>query len=438
MSEQQVTTSNIERVTAQMICLNIIFSEALTFCALRSYQQPFSATKKAIEKRIMRSLRAFSLLLVLVHNQAAIVFVSAFTPQLQQVRIQRRRPAPIVDSSSSSSLSIRHIHIRSRSRSGGSTSTQVPAVASLIAGSVAGAVGVGVAFPLDTLKTKSQVLASQQQLMEQTSNTNMTISASSSAAIPVQQQQQQQLDVTSLNMFQLMAYIHKEEGISGFFGGVKGMMVGQAVIKSVAFTANAMALQQLTALAGGVSNTATLLAAACFAGFVTSFLVTPIERIKVLLQASSKYKNELDCFKAILATDGLTGIFSRGLGPTLAREVPSYGIYFCLYGYLMQLSGVVAILGPILAPLMFGAAAGMACWIPVYPVDVVKTLVQNSDDGASADSWHVARDLYRERGIAGFFDGLTPKMLRAAINHSVTFLVYDWVLQFISRHAHHF
>ena len=32
------------------------------------------------------------------------------------------------------------------------------ATASLLAGSVAGAVGVGVAFPLDTLKTKSQVM----------------------------------------------------------------------------------------------------------------------------------------------------------------------------------------------------------------------------------------------------------------------------------------
>merc|ERR1711982_140190 len=35
-----------------------------------------------------------------------------------------------------------------------------PAVASVLAGSIAGAVGVGVAFPLDKLKTKSQVLSS--------------------------------------------------------------------------------------------------------------------------------------------------------------------------------------------------------------------------------------------------------------------------------------
>jgi hypothetical protein len=45
---------------------------------------------------------------------------------------------------------------------GGASPTQLsfagPAVASVLAGSVAGAVGVGVAFPLDTLKTKAQVL----------------------------------------------------------------------------------------------------------------------------------------------------------------------------------------------------------------------------------------------------------------------------------------
>ena len=91
-----------------------------------------------------------------------------------------------------------------------------PAVASLVAGSVAGAIGVGVAFPLDTLKTKSQVLASSQR-----SGGIQTDPSSGTASLLAGE------DVTQMNMFELFALIYKMEGIGGFYGGVKGMMVGQ-------------------------------------------------------------------------------------------------------------------------------------------------------------------------------------------------------------------
>lgn len=243
-------------------------------------------------------------------------------------------------------------------------------------------------------------------------------------------------------MIDLIGFIWKNEGVAGFFGGVKGMMVGQAIIKSVAFSTNAMALTYLTGAATTTPGTASskLLLAAMFAGFVTSFLVSPIERIKVMMQADStqSYHNELDCLRVVLRNEGWPGLLGRGLGPTLAREVPSYAIYFSTYGLLVQQLDVSQMLGAS-APLVFGALAGMACWLPVYPIDVVKTLVQNTegDNSNNSDSssgavvttppstMATAKQLYEEGGIGAFFDGLTPKMLRAGVNHSITFWVYD-------------
>ena len=303
-----------------------------------------------------------------------------------------------------------------------------PALASLVAGSIAGAIGVGVAFPLDSLKTKSQVIRSTQVV----SNTNKPLanmndpSSASAASVPL-------VDVDNMNMLQLANLIYQTEGIAGFFGGVKGMMVGQALIKSVAFSANAVALTWLQQ-SHLLPATVALVLAAMYSGFVTSFLVAPVERIKVMMQAdSTKYANEIQCAKAIVQASGISGLFLRGLGPTLAREVPSYGIYFFVYGFLMT-TPIAEWLGAA-APLVFGALTGMACWVPVYPIDVVKTLVQNSDgsDGSDESSWKVAQNLYQQRGISGFFDGLTPKMLRAAVNHSVTFFVYDLVLQWLQQ-----
>lgn len=283
----------------------------------------------------------------------------------------------------------------------------------MAAGSIAGSIGVGVAFPLDTLKTKSQVYGAASSTTSTTTNTT-----------------------SRLSMLELISFVWRKEGVAGFFGGVRGMMAGQAVIKSVAFSSNAFALDRLAASSATASPSfSSLLMAASFSGLVASFFVSPIERVKVMMQAadSDAYEDEADCVRAVLRAEGWTGLLGRGLGPTLAREVPSYAIYFTVYGVLVDTPAAAA-LGPA-APLLFGALAGMACWVPVYPVDVVKTLVQNTegddddDDDRPTSTIDVARRLYREGGPGAFFDGLTPKMLRAGVNHSITFWIYDLIIK---------
>jgi len=97
--------------------------------------------------------------------------------------------------------------------------------------------------------------------------------------------------------------------------------------------------------------------------------------------ASFLYANELDCFYSILQSEGWFGLLTRGIGLTFAREVPSNAIYFVVYGLLMQ-TAVKDTLG-IMASMVCGAISGMACWIPVYPIDVVKTRFQNTQGGPS-------------------------------------------------------
>lgn len=146
---------------------------------------------------------------------------------------------------------------------------------------------MGVAYPFDTLKTKSQVYSQQQSQQRQKQQSQ----PGTVRDLPIESPED--------DLISLVKLILEVEGIGGFFGGVKAMMIGQALIKSVAFSANELALGALhdnEGLGGllGVTNDVaaagvvdggdgavatsfvTLLLAASFSGFVTSFLVAPV------------------------------------------------------------------------------------------------------------------------------------------------------------------
>jgi len=237
------------------------------------------------------------------HQQQSPLVSSSVSPSLQQTK--RRLLQQHANSNYHPALSIRGGGGRS---GGGGTQLNFSnqAFASILAGSIAGAIGVGVAFPLDTLKTKAQVLSQQRQQQQQPNGDIVSSSDGSgtaSASSPGSPE--------SVGMLTLIPMIYKMEGIGGFYGGVRGMMAGQAIIKSVAFSVNTITLDFLREIYPALASVSTLLIAACFSGFITSFLVAPIERIKVMMQAANSndpykdatYSIEFNCIKVVLRKD---------------------------------------------------------------------------------------------------------------------------------------
>jgi solute carrier family 25 carnitine/acylcarnitine transporter 20/29 len=49
----------------------------------------------------------------------------------------------------------------------------------------------------------------------------------------------------------------------------------------------------------------------------------------------------------------------------------------------------------------------------------------------NSNLWETAVALHGKFGFGIFFDGISPKLLRAAVNHSVTFFVYDNIIRSI-------
>ena len=268
-----------------------------------------------------------------------------------------------------------------------------PAI-SLAAGMVAGALGKGVPYPLDTIKTKQQTYAA----------------SGGSTSGP----------------FAVASSVLREEGLSAFYGGVSSTMVGEAVIKGTVF----FTYEQLSGLLLDVPNS--MVIAAGIAGAVASLVATPVERVKCVMQANgSAYANPFACIAALLRNGGVEGLLLRGLGATLLREVPAYIFYFTSYEFastaLLPGGSLAGLIAPSLVPVVGGAAAGVACWVPVYPIDVIKTNIQvaDGDPGEHKGVLGTATEIYEAGGIGAFYDGLGPKTSRAVINHAVTFYVYE-------------
>ena len=155
----------------------------------------------------------------------------------------------------------------------------------------------------------------------------------------------------------------------------------------------------------------------------TSFIYTPVDRVKLALQSDGRrlaagkpahYDGVLDCIRRLWLAGGAP-TFVRGFWATLARDAPAWATYFTVYSWVKQRlrkqddrlkgDGVLdgsAELSP-LANLVAGGFAGAATWAVCVPMDVVKTRFQSEPDLPTYRS--ACRAIWRASGIGGFFAG---------------------------------
>ncbi|CCE33780.1 probable carnitine/acyl carnitine carrier [Claviceps purpurea 20.1] len=176
------------------------------------------------------------------------------------------------------------------------------------------------------------------------------------------------------------------------------------------------------------------------AGFLSAVPMTaitaPFERVKVILQVQGqkalapgekpKYSGGLDVVRQLYAQGGLRSVF-RGSVATLARDGPGSAAYFAAYEYIKRkLSPKDAVTGKptgelsLTAVTCAGAAAGVAMWIPVFPVDTVKSRLQTAEGNVTLGG--VIRHLYGTGGYRAFFPGFGPALARAVPANAATFL----------------
>ena len=160
------------------------------------------------------------------------------------------------------------------------------------------------------------------------------------------------------------------------------------------------------------------------AGLSASFLVTPYERIKILLQNGSSVQR--DTFRP-------SSLF-RGLSMTFTREVPGFAIYFSVYEglkYNLHVKNGKKQDFTQIHSFIYGGASGASAWIFIYPQDRIKTIIQSYSAESNAHQTTKSNKISYYwnylRKTGGFYKGFSWALYRAVLLHSGTFAMMEYL-----------
>eukprot|EP00903_Cladosiphon_okamuranus_P014032 g13049.t1 len=197
-------------------------------------------------------------------------------------------------------------------------------------------------------------------------------------------------------------------------------------------------------------------AGGCAGGFAQSFIMSPVELVKVRLQLADGAvlsaagttptvtapaggnggAGEAFALAAgVVRSFGLSGLLSTGLGATMGRDVLPHGVWFATYEWCKQefsrREGVKASDNGALsvgAQLASGGIAATTAWIVGYPFDVIKTRIQGvriEEASRRSGVLATARQMAKVDGAGVFYRGFGLKLARAVPMSMIGFFAYE-------------
>jgi solute carrier family 25 (mitochondrial aspartate/glutamate transporter), member 12/13 len=276
-------------------------------------------------------------------------------------------------------------------------------------GSIAGAFGAFMVYPIDLVKTRMQ---------------------NQRAGRPGQL-----LYKNSIDCFQKVI---RNEGARGLYSGVLPQLVGVAPEKAIKLTVNDLVRGKFTEVKTGAIPVPAEILAGASAGGCQVIFTNPLEIVKIRLQvqgeaakAASRDGEQFTKRSAlwIVRNLGLKGLY-KGASACLLRDMPFSAIYFPTYSHLKKdLFGESPTkkLG-ILQLLSAGAIAGMPAAYLTTPCDVIKTRLQveaRKGDTTYNNIMDCARKVMREEGFKAFWKGGPARVIRSSPQFGFTLAGYE-------------
>jgi len=237
----------------------------------------------------------------------------------------------------------------------------------------------------------------------------------------------------------------------GLYAGVSAPLVGVTPMFAVSFWGYDLGKTLVRSSSTTPSTTPLSIAEISAAGFFSAIPMTaitaPFERVKVILQVQGqktlapgekpKYSGGTDVVRQLYREGGIRSVF-RGSAATLARDGPGSAAYFAAYEYIKRkltpkdpVTGEASGKLSLMAITCAGAAAGVAMWIPVFPIDTVKSRLQTAEGNVTIGG--VVKGLYAKGGYKAFFPGFGPALARAVPANAATFLGVELAHQAMNK-----
>lgn len=226
-------------------------------------------------------------------------------------------------------------------------------------------------------------------------------------------------------------------GVLSLYRGMSAPLFGAMAENALVFSSYAGARRALAGTSDYASGTPAwhALAAGAASGFVVAFWLTPVELVKVRLQAEGKlaYRGgPIECVRSLYREGGL-GFFFRGHTATLLRETAGGAFYFGGYALASRaLTPQGAESAPAAATMLAGGLGGTCYWLSTFPADTVKSRMQSGQVPAAHSFSRALAEVHRAEGVAGLYRGVGVTVARAFPSNAIIFLVYETVMKWCS------
>lgn len=243
--------------------------------------------------------------------------------------------------------------------------------------------------------------------------------------------------------------IARTEGLRGLYAGFHPAVLGSTVSWGLYFFFYSKAKQRYSKtddkLTPGLH-----LASAAEAGALVCFCTNPLWLVKTRMQLQTPlhptrpYTGLFDAVRTILKEEGWGALY-KGLGPSLFL-VTHGAIQFTAYEELRKAVlnyrskdiedefSAFEVLGTI-DHATLGASSKLTAILLTYPFQVIRSRLQQRPilDGIPVytHSWDVVKETARFEGLRGFYRGITANLLKNVPAASITFIVYENVLNML-------
>lgn len=251
-------------------------------------------------------------------------------------------------------------------------------------------------------------------------------------------------------LFQASRCIHSEEGLCAFWKGhtpAQLLSICYGAVQFASFEFLTEMVHKSTPYDGQTSGVHFVCGglAACSA----TVFCQPLDTLRTRFAAQGEpkvYRNLRHAVSTMWRSEG-TLTFYRGLTPTLVAVFPYAGLQFFFYNVFKNLLAPppkAGNSGGNLRSLICGSGAGMISKTITYPFDLFKKRLQVGGFEAARAHFGQVRSyrglvdcvlqIAKEEGVRGFFKGLSPSLLKAALSTGFTFFWYEFFLN-VMRNA---